>query len=125
MSETDFFPEIKPIQGKMPKSKEEYWVALALMKLEIEFVYQREIFGGDNTLGGQIIDFWIYTTPLPTPLYVQGKYWHTGNRAEETRLKIAKLISEYFGQINKPQEIWDYEIPTPDIAYQVVKGKLL
>ena len=40
------FPEVKPVQGIMPDSKEEYWVALALYKLKIDFVFQYQFMGG-------------------------------------------------------------------------------
>lgn len=119
-----FYPELKPIQGHMPDSKEEYWVSLALDKLGYDYYYQYKVYGGTNLLGGQVIDFWVLTNPLPTPLYVQGKYWHGGDKAQASRYKIAQLTSDYAGQILTPVEIWDYEIPTPDVTLLVVKARL-
>lgn len=110
----------------MPDSKEEYWVALALWKLHIDFVFQYQLFGGRKYKGGQVVDFWIYTKPLPTPLLVQGWYFHyaTAERASQTKLNLMYLESRLNGKAMKPVEVIDTEIPTPDDAYIVVKRKL-
>lgn len=120
------FPEVKPVQGIMPDSKEEYWVALALWKLHIDFVFQYQLFGGRKYKGGQVVDFWVYTMPLPTPLLVQGWYFHyaTAERASQSKLNIMYLESRLNGKAMKPVEVFDTEMPTPDDAYVVVKRKL-
>lgn len=122
----DEFPEIKPIQGIMPDSKEEYWVSLALDLLKIEYIFQYSVLGGRGIRGGQIIDFWVKTVPLPTPLYVQGMYWHYGTaaRAQRSRMNIELLKRVMRGQILEPVEIFDTECPDPDVTYNVVKRKL-
>lgn len=110
----------------MPDSKEEYWVALALYKLHIDFVFQYQLFGGRKYKGGQVVDFWVYTMPLPTPILVQGWYFHysTAERTSRTKLALMYLESRLNGKAMKPVEIIDTEIPTPDDAYIVVKRKL-
>lgn len=110
----------------MPDSKEEYWVALALYKLKLDFEYQYQLFGGRKYKGGQVIDFWVYTVPLPTPIFVQGFYFHyaTAEKAAQTRLNLMYLKSRLAGKAKEPVEILDTEIPTPDDAYLVVKRKL-
>ena len=120
------FPEVQRVQGIMPDSKEEYWVALALYKLKIDFVFQYQLFGGRKYKGGQVVDFWIYTVPLPTPLLVQGWYFHyaTAEKTSQTKLNLMYLESALNGKAMKPVEIIDTEIPTPDDAYIVVKRKL-
>ena len=120
------FPEIKPIQGMMPDSKEEYWVALALYKLKLDFEFQYQLFGGRKYKGGQVIDFWVFTQPLPTPIFVQGWYFHyaTAEKAAKTRLNLMYLKSRLTGKAKEPVEILDTEIPTPDDAFLVVKRKL-
>ena len=116
------FPEIKPVQGQMPDSKEEYWCALALYKLKLDFVFQKQVMGGRAGRGGQVVDFWVYTAPYPTPIYIQGDYWHYANgRGYESQLKIAKLKAYYKNRIMEPVEILTSTTPTPDIMYQVVK----
>ena len=119
-------PEVQRVQGIMPDSKEEYWVALALWKLKIDFVFQYQLFGGRKYKGGQVVDFWVYTMPLPTPILVQGWYFHyaTAERTAQTKLNIMYLESRLRGRAAKPVEILDIEIPTPDDAYIVVKRKL-
>ena len=119
-------PEIQRVQGIMPDSKEEYWVALALYKLKIDFVFQYQLFGGRKYKGGQVVDFWVYTMPLPTPILVQGWYFHysTAEKTSQTKLALMYLESRLNGKAMKPVEIIDTEIPTPDDAYIVVKRKL-
>ena len=119
-------PEVQRVQGIMPDSKEEYWVALALYKLKIDFVFQYQLFGGRKYKGGQVVDFWVLTMPLPTPILVQGWYFHysTAEKASQTRLNLMYLESKLNGKAMKPVEILDIEIPTPDDAYMVVKRKL-
>ena len=119
-------PEVKRVQGIMPDSKEEYWVALALWKLHIDFVFQYQLFGGRKYKGGQVVDFWVYTVPLPTPILVQGYYFHygTAERTAQTKMNIMYLESRLNGKAAKPVEIMDTEIPTADDAYMVVKRKL-
>ena len=119
-------PEIQRVQGIMPDSKEEFWVALALYKLKIDFVFQYQLFGGRKYKGGQVIDFWVYTMPLPTPIFVQGWYFHysTAEKTAQTKLNLMYLESRLAGKANKPVEILDTEIPTVDDAYMVVKRKL-
>lgn len=119
-------PEIKRIQGIWPDSKEEYWVALALWKLHIDFVYQYQLWGGRRYKGGQVIDFWVYTMPLPTPILVQGWHWHyaTAEKAARTRTNIMYLESRLNGKAMKPVEIITTDIPDPETTYMVVKKKL-
>lgn len=119
-------PEIQRVQGIMPDSKEEFWVALALYKLKIDFVFQYQLFGGRKYRGGQVIDFWVYTMPLPTPIFVQGWYFHyaTAEKAARSKLNLMYLEARLTGKAMKPVEILDIEIPTPDDAYMVVRRKL-
>ena len=122
----DPFPEIEPIQGMMPDSKEEYWVALALYRLKLDFEFQYQLFGGRKYKGGQVVDFWVKTVPLPTPIFVQGWYFHyaTSQKAAQSRLNIMYLKARLMGKANEPVEIFDTEIPTPEDAYIVTKRKL-
>lgn len=120
------FPEIKPIQGMWPDSKEEYWVALALYRLHLDFEYQYQLFGGRKYKGGQVVDFWVFTVPLPTPIFVQGWYFHyaTAEKAAQSKLNLMYLEGQLRGKALKPVEVFDIEMPTPEDAYQVVKRKL-
>ena len=119
------FPEKKPVQGIMPDSKEEYWCALALYRLNLRFDFQKHVMGGRAGRGGQVVDFWVYTAPLPTPIYIQGDYWHyAAGRSYQSQLNIAKLKSYYGASIAEPVEILTSTTPTPDAMYQVVRREL-
>lgn len=121
----EVFPEKKPVQGQMPDSKEEYWCALALYRLKLDFVFQKRVMGGRSGRGGQVVDFWVYTAPKPTPVYIQGDYWHYANgRGYISKLNIAKLKSYYGTSIMEPVEILTSTTPTPDAMYQVVRREL-
>ena len=116
---------IQPIQGIMPDSKEEYWVAVGLYRLHLDFEYQYSIAGGSILRGGQIIDFLVNTVPLPTPVLVQGEYWHGGTKNAESEFKVTFIKKYFSGEAQDPVEIWDYEIPNMQSAYEVLKRKLL
>ena len=119
------FPEKKPVQGIMPDSKEEYWCALALYRLHLDFEFQKHVMGGRTGRGGQVVDFWVKTVPKPTPVYIQGDYWHYANgRGYQSQLNIAKLKSYYGASIMEPVEILTSTTPTPDAMYMVVKREL-
>lgn len=119
------FPEKKPVQGIMPDSKEEWWCALALYKLHIDFVFQKNVMGGRTGRGGQVVDFWAFTVPKPTPIYIQGDFWHyAAGRSYQSQLNIAKLKSYYGASIAEPVEILTSTTPTPEAMYQVVRREL-
>jgi len=119
------FPEKKPVQGIMPDSKEEYWCALALDRLKLRYVFQKHVMGGRSGRGGQVVDFWVYTVPNPTPIYIQGDYWHYAEgRSYQSMLNIAKLKAYYGSSIAEPVEILTSRTPTPDAMYQVVRHEL-
>jgi hypothetical protein len=81
--------------------------------------------GGRALRGGQVVDFWVYTVPKPSIILVQGDYWHYNAPNEyETLLKIAYLRSYYGGEINGVFELLTSEMPTPDMAYMLVRRKL-
>lgn len=114
---------ITPVQGQMPDSIQEWRVAKALDYYKLEYIFQYEVFGGRFT-GGQLIDFLVFTKPLPTPIYVQGDYWHRGEKAQQDQLKQAKIKGLFNGQINEAVEIWEHEIPTLADAKRVVKERI-
>lgn len=117
-------PEIQSVQGTMPDSKEEYWVSLALDKLDLSYQFQYPIAGGKTRRGGQMLDFMVYTKPLPTPVAVQGKYWHSGKHEQDTVFNVAKINQQLRGRCMPVVEIWDYELPTPERALVVVRERL-
>lgn len=115
--------EITPIQGHDPGSKEEWRFAKALDYLGVYYVYQYAIWDYPF-YGSQKIDFLVFTPVLPTPVFIQGTYWHTGKYAEQTKYNLQKVADAFRGQFYDPIEIWDYEIPTVDHAISVAKQRL-
>jgi len=118
-------PPLTPIQGMMPASRPEWRVAMALNKLKIEYDYQYSYNGGRRTAGGQVIDFMAYTAPLPTPIYVQGDYWHRGAKSSEDSYKQAQVIKLFHGQVNMPLLVWEHQVPSIDAAFQLLRRELL
>jgi len=113
-----------PIQGRMPGSKEEWRTAKALDMAHLSYRYQYQVDGG-RLPGGQIIDFLVYTAPVPTPLYVQGEYWHGGKRSLEDAIKQAKVTKILGGKVKRPVLFWAADLPSVDAAFMMVKRHLL
>lgn len=122
---TENEPPIGNVQGRKPQSVQEWRVALALWKLKLNFEYQFSIAGGTTTLGGQVVDFWVYTAPLPTPVYVQGEYWHRAQKHLSDLLKQQQVISIFKGQILPPIELEENELDSAQEAYETVRRRLL
>lgn len=121
-------PRVEPevigtVQGQTPGSKEEWRLACALYQLGLAFIYQYPVFGGRVT-GGQVIDFWITSTHLPTPLYMNGRAWHNNKNKSVDDYKLYKLKKIYHGMIREPVIVWDDEVPSVSAALQVLKRKL-
>lgn len=114
-------PEIYPVQGIVPDSREEWRVAVVLNRAGVEFDYQYSVGGGKTFRGGQVIDFLVYTVPLPTPLYVQGQYWHRGAVGLEDKFKQSEVMRLMNGQVNPPVLVWDYELTDLDQTRQTLR----
>jgi hypothetical protein len=113
-----FDPEniIGLVQGLLPASKNEWFVALALGKLKIDYYYQYEIDGGRNVRGGQVVDFLAYI-PEATPIFVNGEHWHSDRTENEDILKYA-AAENYFNR--RPIIIYGDESNTKEDAMRVV-----
>jgi len=115
------------VKGKSVGSTEEARVAVALPMLGLDFQYQVSIAGGRRFPGGLIIDFVVETTPLPTPLQVQGRYWHgvgqEGGRAQDV-LELAKIKRIMGHSWADPVEVWDNELTSVAQALMTVASAL-
>jgi hypothetical protein len=110
------------IEGKVPDSKEEWWIAKALWKLGHDFSYQVPIFGGYNIRGGQILDFIVHSTaPKDTIIQYNGSYWHQGN--SEEIFSEHKLRAEYGDRANI-LVMWDDDAESEDAVYQFLRKEL-
>ena len=103
------------VQGKSA-SLNEYNVALGLEALGYEYTFQVNLFGGRMELGGVVLDFLVDTVPLPTPLWVHGEYWHTGEAREKDLLQQAMVEDEMGHQLMPAIELWSWQTMTPETA---------
>lgn len=117
-------PPIQPVQGIMPDSVQEWRVAVALNRLKLDYSFQYAIDGGRTRRGGQVIDFLVYTVPFPTPVFVQGVYWHDRKTENEDHLKQLRAQRLFNGQIAPNVLLKDTELTTMSEAYAVVKREL-
>jgi hypothetical protein len=110
------------IQGRSPGSKEEWWVAQALWRLEIPFIYQYEFFGGRSLRRGQVLDFLVLSKPTSTGIQVFGEYWHQGYLGSEDEFNLVRLEHELQGRV---VVLWGEDLPNKEAAYEKVRGALL
>ena len=109
------------ILGKPVGSVLEWNVAQALDMIGIGYRYQIPVFGG-RVIGGAVVDFDVFTTPIATFLFAQGDYWHSrGNKEEEDQFLIARIEAAYH---KKCVEIWEHEALTILMAMQTLKERL-
>lgn len=111
------------IQGEPVDSINEWNVALALDKLNLEYDFQY-YWGGTGVRGSQIIDFLVYTIPRPTPVFVHGEHWHTGLRGKQEDFKMADINSKMRGVWMEAVVIWGEESETEERALEVVRERL-
>ena len=100
----------------------EYYVALALEKLHLPFIFQFEVAGGRTKRGGIVLDFLVLTDPLSTPLDLRGDYWHQPKQRIEDDLGLALGMSR--GNYAEPVIIYGSELQNPEQAYSTVKREL-
>lgn len=112
------------VRGIIVDSINEANVAMALDRMELDYEYQYN-FGIQGVAGSQIIDFLVETSPRPTPLFVHGEYWHTGNYAINESIKMEQLKSVTRGTWADPKIIWGDESDTVDEAFVHLQTLLL
>ena len=108
------------IHGIVSTSKYENNYAQALEKYKWEFEYQVSLFGGRNVAGGTVVDFIVYSVPLPTPVYVGAEYWHTGERAEREKALDALIAARLRKYYQVPIRLGSIDVATPEDADRAV-----
>lgn len=112
------------LHGKKCDSENEYNVGIALDHYGVDYEFQY-YFGLSRTRGSQIIDFLVKTAPKPTPVNVQGTYWHgVGRYAANERLKQDDVDKRMRGTWAKMELILEPECETVDDAIKVVGERL-
>jgi hypothetical protein len=111
--------EMTLVQGELPRSREEWRVAMALDKLGLEYRYQVPLAGGTRVRGGMVLDFLVDLPPEQIPMPVHGEYWHRG--AEEERLYLAALEHIYK---REPVVLWAEELKSVAMAVATIRREL-
>jgi hypothetical protein len=121
-------PEPEPpagdIHGEPAGSTEEWRVSQALNKLDLGYEYQIDLVGGNKLPGGQILDFLVFTKPLPTPIYINGDYWHRAS-AQNDALKQAAVVNELGGFVQPPKVFWTHQLTSIQDAIDLLRRELL
>ena len=112
------------VRGKKASSYE-YNFANALDYWRLDFLFQIDYWGGRSTLGGMVLDFLVYTVPLPTPVWVNGEYWHRLGRKQLDFLQQSLITVLFQGRVNPPLVLWGKDVGTFEDAKSTVRRKLM
>ena len=119
-------PASKPDSGYSVAGKKatdiEYYVAIALERLGIHFIFQYSIGGGRTSRGGIVLDFLALTSPLSTPIDVRGNWWHRPQQRLDDDLGLALAMSR--GRYAEPVVLYGSQLQTIEATYSVVKREL-
>lgn len=109
------------LQGKKATAPE-WRVGMALNRRGIKYDFQKPLLGG-RVSGGVVLDFFIYTVPLPTPLNVNGDYWHRLAKSYSDNLKESRTNEALGHAANLMVVVWESDIPSIDAAYIELEKK--
>lgn len=120
-------PEEEPIgliQGQVPDSKEEWWIARALDRLKLPYTYQYPVNGG-RARGGYLIDFLVHTAPLATMIEPEGNHWHTGELGSDDRKRDADVENLMQDIARTPiTKLWIPDLMDAEIVFQRLAREL-
>lgn len=87
-----------------------------VMQGDHNFIFQRDVGGGRNFIGGFVIDFLIIDRTPNIAIETLGSFWHqAANRFADEERALA-VISRGF----KYHEVWDYEIFQSDLFLEEI-----
>lgn len=108
------------IQGKMPDSKPEWRVAMALYKCGYEFLFQHPVYNGPKLVS--VIDYYVLNAGrLPVPLYEHGVEWHISRNQAADEYKMSQVNKILYGRAQKAKVIWEYQALTIPMAMEWVR----
>lgn len=82
-----------------------------VMQGEQNFIFQRDVGGGRNFIGGFVIDFLIIDREPNIAVEVLGSFWHQAAQSFADEERALAVISRGF----EYHEVWDYEIFQGDV----------
>lgn len=113
------------IQGQVPDSKQEWWIAKALNRIGIPYTYQYPVFGG-RTRGGYLVDFVVMTVPLATMIEPVGNHWHTGELGADDRKRQADVENAMQDFCRTPiVNLWIPDLLDEDTVFTKLSKELL
>jgi hypothetical protein len=113
------------IQGQVPDSKQEWWIARALDRLKIPYTYQYPVNGDGRQRGSYRIDFVVYTVPLATMIEPEGNHWHTGELGSDDKKRDAD-VEEQMRSIAKTPilKLWIPDLMDSETVFRKIAGAL-
>jgi hypothetical protein len=126
-AEPDKKPEeaIGLIQGQVPDSIQEWWVAKGLNRIGISYDYQYPVNGGSQR-GGYKVDFVVHTVPLATMIEPIGNHWHTGELGADDRKRQADVETAMRDLCRTPiVNLWIPDLLDEETVYQKLRNELL
>lgn len=108
------------VHGTMPDSYNEYFVALALDRLNMDYSFQVPL-GTPGLRGSQTIDFVVWKATGGVPVFVQGAHWHDITSETEDLMKQAAAKNYYK---TEPILLMEEETNTLAKAIEAVKTKI-
>ena len=98
----------------------EFFVANALDKLKIPYIFQYVLWGGSYIRGGVKIDF-LVKNPFAVPVEIFGNYWHSGQFDGDDKLRMARIRDHFKRDV---VIFWGNELETQEMADNIVRQKL-
>ena len=118
-------PPDKYILQDHKASLNEWNLSMAFDTVKLKYKFQEAFFGGHRLRGGVVVDFILYTRPLPTPIWVHGEYWHRSARQLIDEYQYALIFYMMRGQLAKPEIVWGRECETEELALATVRRRFL
>ena len=113
------------IDGREPASQDELRTAIGLDRLRHTYVYQYQVYDIRGARGTFFVDFFVTSTPpLPTPLEVNGEFWHQGEMSDEELFRIAQIEDYFRGRANPLKILWGSETLTQDSTDAALRLKV-